>query len=195
MATLRRQMVELAMPGLFPRVLDEVALVRAELGYPIMVTPYSQFVGSQAVLNVMSVQSGKPRWSQLPDEIIRYVLGHFGPPPGPIADVVIERVENAPRTKELDQPLPDPTIDELRDRVASSLGRQVDDDEVVLRLVLPGDQLDAISRPAVAWHDNPASANTFIDGVNSLPKWQSITVTRGTERIALNRASSSQEAP
>ena len=195
MATLRRQMVELAMPELLPRVLDEVALVRAELGYPIMVTPYSQFVGSQAVLNVMSVQSAQPRWSQLPDEIIRYVLGHFGSSPGPIADVVLERVGSAPRTKELDQPLSNPTIDELRDRVASSLRRQVDDDEVVLRLVLPGDQLDAITRPAVAWHDNPASANTFIDGVNALQKWRSITVTRGTERIALSRASSSQEVP
>ena len=109
-------------------------------------------------------------------------------------DVVAERVEAAPRTKELDQPLPDPTIDELRERVASSLGHQVDDDEVVLRLVLPGDQLDAIARPAVAWHDGPESANTFIDGVNALPKWRSITVTRGTERVVLNRAPSSQEA-
>jgi oxaloacetate decarboxylase (Na+ extruding) subunit alpha len=194
MATLRRQMAELRRPELFPRVLEEVALVRAELGYPIMVTPYSQFVGSQAVLNVMSVQAGQPRWSQLPDEIIRYVLGHFGPPPGPIADVVLERVTSAPRTKELDQPLPDPTIDELRERVASSLGHQVDDDEVVLRLVLPGEQLDAIKRPAPTWHDSPDSANTFIDGVNALPKWRSISVTRGTERIVLNRAASSQEA-
>jgi oxaloacetate decarboxylase alpha subunit len=159
------------------------------------VTPYSQFVGSQAVLNVMSVQAGQPRWSQLPDEIIRYVLGHFGPPPGPIADVVTERVAAAPRTKELDQPLPDPTIDELRERVASSVGHQVDDDEVVLRVVLPGDQLDAIKSPAPAWHDSPESATTFIDGVNALPKWQSITVTRGTERVVLNRASSTSETP
>ncbi len=187
-------MVELRMPELLPRVLEEVALVRAELGYPIMVTPYSQFVGSQAVLNVINAQSGQPRWSQLPDEIIRYVLGHFGPPPGPIADIVKERVAGATRSKELDQPLPNPTIDELRAQVASSLGRHVDDDEVVLRLVLPGDQLDAITRPAAVWHDKPESANTFIDGVNALPKWRSITVTRGTERVALNRAASAQEA-
>ena len=195
MGTLRRQMAELRMPELLPRVLDEVALVRAELGYPIMVTPYSQFVGSQAVLNVMGLQSGQPRWSQLPDEIIRYVLGHFGATPGPIADIVIERVEAAQRTRELDQPLPNPTIDELRDRVTSSLGREVDDDEVVLRLVLPGDQLDAITRPAVAWRDPPESASTFIDGVNALPRWRSIAVSRGTERVVLNRAPSPLGAP
>jgi oxaloacetate decarboxylase alpha subunit len=194
MGTLRRQMAELRMPELLPRVLDEVALVRAELGYPIMVTPYSQFVGSQAVLNVMSVQAGQPRWSQLPDEIIRYVLGHFGPPPGPIDDVVSGRVAGAPRTKELDQPLPNPTINELRERVATTLGRAVDDDEVVLRVVLPGDQLDAIKRPAPAWHD-ANDVNTFIEGVNALPKWRSIAVTRGSERVSLNRALSANPQP
>jgi oxaloacetate decarboxylase alpha subunit len=201
MATLRRQMVELRVPELLPRVLEEVALVRAELGYPIMVTPYSQFVGSQAVLNVMSVRSGQPRWSQLPDEIIRYVLGHFGPPPGPVDAVVLERVAAAPRTKELDQPLPNPTLDELRERVASALGRDVDDDEVVLRVVLPGDQLDAIQRPAPVWYDAPDSVSTFLDGVSALPKWRSIAISRGTERVALNRttpgarATSPQAAP
>ena len=194
MGTLRRQMIELRMPELLPRVLEEVALVRAELGYPIMVTPYSQFVGSQAVLNVMSAQAGQPRWSQLPDEIIRYVLGHFGPPPGPVADIVTERVAAAPRTKELEQPLPDPTIDELRARVATTLGRDVDDDEVVLRVVLPGDQLDAIKRPAPVWHDAPDSATTFVEGVNPLPKWRSIAITRGTERVALNRATADTNA-
>jgi oxaloacetate decarboxylase (Na+ extruding) subunit alpha len=41
-------------------VLAEITRVRAELGYPIMVTPYSQFVGSQATLNVVARAPGSP---------------------------------------------------------------------------------------------------------------------------------------
>jgi oxaloacetate decarboxylase (Na+ extruding) subunit alpha len=188
MGTLRRQLVELRLPELMPQVLEEVALVRAELGYPIMVTPYSQFVGSQAMLNVISARSGQARWSRLPDEVIRYVLGHFGPPPGPVAAIVLERVEASPRTKELDQPIPEPSIAELRERVCANLGRAADDGEVVLRVVLPADQLDAIIRPAPVWRDVENSAAGFATAVAALPRWRSIDVTLGDERVTLNRA-------
>ena len=50
----------------------------AELGYPIMVMPFSQFVGSQAVMNVAT---GK-RYKNVPDQVIKYALGEFGQPPG-----------------------------------------------------------------------------------------------------------------
>ena len=59
-------------------VLEELPRVREALGWPIMVTPLSQFIGVQAFLNVTT---GK-RWSQIPDEIVKYVLGQYGPPPG-----------------------------------------------------------------------------------------------------------------
>ncbi len=61
-------------------ILDELPRVREELGWPIMVTPLSQFVGVQAFLNVTTGE----RWSQLPDEVVRYVLGQYGPPAGEI---------------------------------------------------------------------------------------------------------------
>jgi oxaloacetate decarboxylase alpha subunit len=55
-------------------VLDELPRVREELGWPIMVTPLSQFVGVQAFLNVTT----GARYSQIPDEIVKYVLGQYG---------------------------------------------------------------------------------------------------------------------
>ncbi|MCL6471965.1 MAG: acetyl-CoA carboxylase biotin carboxyl carrier protein [Firmicutes bacterium] len=61
-------------------VLEEIPRVRAEVGYPPLVTPMSQIVGTQAVLNVLT---GK-RWAIIPDEMKQYVKGLYGRPPGPI---------------------------------------------------------------------------------------------------------------
>jgi len=196
MGTLRRQLDELRMPDALPALLEEVTVIRAELGYPIMVTPYSQFVGSQAMLNVVGARTGQARWSRLPDEVIRYVLGHFGTPPGEIAEVVRDAVRAAPRTRELDKPPPEPTIDEIRAQVAASLGRAVDDDEAVLRVVLPGDQLAAVERagPAPAWTDSgdhaPAKSMTaadFVRAVETIPGWRRIDVSLGDEHVTLRR--------
>jgi oxaloacetate decarboxylase alpha subunit len=64
-----------------PEVLEEIPKVRAEVGYPPLVTPLSQIVGIQAVLNVLS---GK-RWSIIPDEMKKYIQGYYGKPPGEMA--------------------------------------------------------------------------------------------------------------
>lgn len=193
MGTLRRQLDEMRIPDALPAVLEEIGRVRAELGYPIMVTPYSQFVGSQAVLNVVTERAGGERWARTPDEVIRYVLGHFGPAPGPVADVVRDRVAASPRTAELDRPPAEPTEADLHAQVARVLGRPAGDDEVVLRTVLPADQLDAVATagPAPRWR--PAGSPTeFLAGVEALPRWRFLSVTLGEESITLTRPTGSE---
>jgi oxaloacetate decarboxylase alpha subunit len=69
-------------------VLEEVPKVRKELGYPPLVTPTSQLVGIQAVLNVLS---GK-RYSIVPNEIKDYVKGFYGKPPAPIDSKVKKKI-------------------------------------------------------------------------------------------------------
>ena len=68
-------------------VLEEVPRVRAELGYPPLVTPSSQFVGTQATLNVVVGE----RYKVIPKEIKAYVKGLYGKPPGPI-DPEVQRL-------------------------------------------------------------------------------------------------------
>ena len=58
------QLEELRRPELFDAALEETGRVREEFGWPIIVTPFSQFVGTQAVMNVM----GEERWANVPDE-------------------------------------------------------------------------------------------------------------------------------
>ena len=78
--TTRRMLEELRRPELFDAVLEEVTRVRAEMGYPIIVTPVSQFIASQAARNVIDGE----RWANVSDETIRYFLGHYGDPPAPV---------------------------------------------------------------------------------------------------------------
>lgn len=61
-------------------VLDEIPIVRADMGYPPLVTPSSQIVGTQATLNVMMGE----RYKVIPEEVKQYVRGYYGRPPAPI---------------------------------------------------------------------------------------------------------------
>lgn len=69
-------------------VLEEMPRVRAELGYPPLVTPSSQIVGTQAVLNVIMGE----RYKIVPKEVRQYVLGYYGRPPAPIDPEVARKV-------------------------------------------------------------------------------------------------------
>ncbi len=69
-------------------VLKEVPVVREELGYPPLVTPTSQLVGTQAVFNVLS---GK-RYKMVPNEVRNYVKGFYGTPPVPVKDSIQRKI-------------------------------------------------------------------------------------------------------
>lgn len=70
----RSQLETAGLSHRFDELLQETARVRAELAYPIMITPFAQFVGTQAVMNVIS---GK-RYGVVPNEIKKYALGYYG---------------------------------------------------------------------------------------------------------------------
>ncbi len=71
-----------------PDVLTEIPKVRAEVGYPPLVTPLSQIVGTQAVMNVLT---GK-RWVIVPNEMKDYIRGYYGKAPGPMDPEIVARV-------------------------------------------------------------------------------------------------------
>ncbi len=191
MGTLRRQLSEVGLSDRLPAVLEEVGRVRAELGYPIMVTPFSQFVGSQALMNVLDRQAGRERWSTLPDEVIRYVLGQYGTPEGPIDADVRQRVADAPRAAQLGT-APEIDLGAERDRLQASADHHVDDEELLLRTRLPGVQVDAMLAAGAApvWRAarEPATVAEFADAVLDVPGWRSIDVRRGADRVSLRRS-------
>lgn len=70
-----------------PEVLEEVARVREDLGYPLLVSPMAQYVGTTAVLNVLA-----GRYNVVPDEVRNYLLGYYGTPPGPVNEEVRDKI-------------------------------------------------------------------------------------------------------
>ena len=69
-------------------VLKEVPLVRKDMGYPPLVTPLSQMVGTQAVLNIIS----KERYKMVPKEINEYLHGKYGASPAPIDEEIRKKI-------------------------------------------------------------------------------------------------------
>jgi pyruvate/oxaloacetate carboxyltransferase len=104
-------------------VLDEVPRVRKELGYPPLVTPTSQLVGIQAVLNVIS---GK-RYGIVPKEIKDYVRGLYGKPPAPIDPKVRKKIigDEEPITGRPADQL-EPVLDKIPDYVKPYLETEED---------------------------------------------------------------------
>ncbi len=133
--TTRRMLEEVRRPELFDAVLEEVARVRAEMGYPILVTPVSQFVASQAARNVIEGE----RWRNFSDETIRYFLGHYGESPAPPDPEIADRVTADRRAAKLGELRPI-TLEGARER----FGRRMPEEELLLRLTMPADQVDAM---------------------------------------------------
>jgi len=68
------------------KLFEEVEHIWPKMGYPPLVTPYSQYVKNAALMNVMQMNKGKERWSMLDDNTWDMMLGKSGQLPGPVAD-------------------------------------------------------------------------------------------------------------
>ncbi len=137
-SSLQHQLTAVGMGDRIDEVLDEVPQVRADLGYPIMVTPLSQIVGIQAAINVIT----QDRYSQVTDQTIEYALGRHGiEAPSLIDKNVLDKILNRPRAVELKALKPwEPTLAELR----SKYGRNITDEDLTLLAIVGDDALDVV---------------------------------------------------
>jgi len=117
-------------------VLAETGVVRRELGWPVMATPLSQLVGTQAVLNIVTGE----RYSMVSDELVNYALGRYGEPPAPIEPNVRDRILASARAAAIAATAPEePTLAELRGRYGTD-----DDDLLILRALIPEGDIAAM---------------------------------------------------
>jgi oxaloacetate decarboxylase alpha subunit len=127
-SNLRHQLRLVGMENKLDQTLEEAAQVRAEFGYPIMVTPLSQFVGSQAAINVIVGE----RYKQVTDQTIEYAMGIWGKEGAAFMDPNVKaKILNRPRAKEIAaRPHPADSLDDLRRKYG---GAGVSDEDVLLR--------------------------------------------------------------
>lgn len=158
--TLKAQLVQHGMSDRLDDVLQETAVVRRELGYPGMATPFSQLVGTQAVLNIVT---GK-RYSSIPDEVIQYAAGFYGEPAGPVDPNIMDVIMSSPRAKEVvANPPPQPSIEELRKEYGTD-----DDDELILRALVPGEGLEKMRTAGPVKTTYPYLSSPELDQVSRL---------------------------
>ena len=79
---------ELTIDELLIQLFDEVAYVWPRVGYPPLVTPFSQYVKNLAMFNIMQLSKGKERWTMIADNIWDMILGKAGKLPGEVDPVI-----------------------------------------------------------------------------------------------------------
>jgi oxaloacetate decarboxylase alpha subunit len=134
LSNFRSQLTEAGLSHKFRALLEECARVRKELGYPIMITPTAQLVGTQAVLNVVNGE----RYRFVPDEVKKYALGYYGKLLAPVEPEVLDRIvsNGSPRIALKPTP-PEPAVARLRKQYPNA-----SDDERILRFMFAGTQVD-----------------------------------------------------
>lgn len=135
-STLARQLREMGRPELFDAVIEESVAVREDLGWPIVMTPFAQYIVTQATLNVITGE----RYKQLSDEVIDLLRGDFGPLPGEVDQNLLDKAMGTARGK---LPPSDGSSEETLEQMRARFGG-VDDEELMLRAVMPAEHVDAM---------------------------------------------------
>ncbi|MDY6827729.1 MAG: oxaloacetate decarboxylase subunit alpha, partial [Bacillota bacterium] len=139
-SNLASQLAEQKATHLLKEVLAEVPRVRADLGYPPLVTPSSQIVGTQAVVNVLTGE----RYKMVSTEIKNYLRGLYGRPPGEINPDVLEKVLKD------EQPISGRPADQLKPQLEEAkkeIAEYIEQEEDVLSYVIfPNVAIDFFKR-------------------------------------------------
>jgi len=187
-SNLRFQLATLRIAHRLDEVLEESVQVRKDLGYPIMITPHSQFVVTQAAINVAQGE----RYKLIIDELILFAQGVYGEDSGYtwMDPNLKDRLLAMPRAKELAQRRnPDVTLNDIRQKLG---GAGVSDEELLLRCIMKGDQEIAAMRaagPPRQYLTLNAPLVTLLRELDKHKRVRHIQVQRGAESLVIQNRS------
>ena len=177
-STLARQLRELGRPELFDAVIEESVAVRRDLGWPIVMTPFAQYIVTQATLNVIAGE----RYKRISDEVVDLLRGDFGPLPGPVDPALLDRALGTRRGR---QPPSDGSDDVDVEQLRRTFGGNISDEELLLRALMPAEQVDAMvqARKGSAVSD----LKTILRTLDEHPEL-SVSVSTGAATFSMHRA-------
>lgn len=161
LSNLHQQLKEQKALDRYQEVLKETPRVRKDLGYPPLVTPTSQIVGTQAVFNVLTGE----RYSKVTQEVKDYCMGYYGRTPAPIDPEVLKKVigKEKPITERPGAVL-EPQLDKLR-KEAEEMGILNKEEDLITYALYPNiapkflkGELKEEPLPAAATEAQPALA-------------------------------------
>jgi oxaloacetate decarboxylase alpha subunit len=181
MANWRFQLRQSGLEGRFEEILEEIARVREDLAWPIMVTPFSQIIAVQAMLNVVNGE----RYRVVPDEVKMYALGHFGRLLGPVEPKALDRiVSNGSHKIPLKLQPREPALPGLR-KAYPGMG----DDERLLRYMFAADDVDQTmaAKPLKLAMPGNGPVPRLIEELAKRPGLAHFELERGSSRLAVTR--------
>jgi len=151
------QLDQLGLSDRLPDVLAEIPQVRADLGWPNMQTPYSQFIATQALLNVLH-----GRYEVVPDEIRNLVLGYWGRTPGPVNPDVLDKIGKGA------QPItvrPGEVVPPALERLRAEHGASMSDEDLLLSIFFMPAILDEMRAAGGMRLDDPLRLSPLVEVV------------------------------
>ena len=141
-SNLRSQLRAMSLEHRLPEILDEVARVRRDLGYPIVVSPFAQYIVTQATLNVVQGE----RYRTIPDEVLKYARGRYGRLAAAPSAEFLERanIRDADFATEAPAAHLAPALPKLR----SSLGSAASDEDLLLAAFYDRALIEPLRNPA-----------------------------------------------
>ncbi|MCB2101251.1 MAG: pyruvate carboxylase subunit B [Rhodobacterales bacterium] len=171
-SNLRVQLGTVGLEDRIDEILEEAGRVRADLGYPIVVSPFAQYIITQAVLNVMAMDQGKERFSSVPDEVRLYVRGGYGEIAGTIEPNLYDRItRGAEPITERPGLLVEPAIERLR----RTRGPFMSDDDLLLAAFYDDTQYSALKAAGPIATDYPLMETPLLTLVKEVARQPSIT--------------------
>jgi oxaloacetate decarboxylase (Na+ extruding) subunit alpha len=131
----RLQLQELGLQDRLPAVLDEMPRVREDFGWPNVQTPFAQFIGTQALLNVVH-----DRYTVIPEEVRSFLLGYYGRTPAPVSQELLDRVAQG---REVVDARPGALVPPMVADARAELGAGASDEDVVLAMLFMPETLNA----------------------------------------------------
>lgn len=140
-SNLRHQLQVMKLEHRLPEIMEEAARVRRDLGYPIVVSPFAQYIVTQSVLNVVQGE----RYKTIPDEVRKYAGGYYGRLAAQPSAEFLERANIRPEERVTGRPAEhlEPWVPRLRAR----LGARASDENVLLHAFYDDDLVAALRDP------------------------------------------------
>ena len=183
-SNLKHQLNEMRVLDRLDEVLEETVQVRKDMGYPIMITPHSQFVVTQAAINVVTGE----RYRHVIDELILFAQGVYGEDSGYtwMDQTLKDKLLGMSRAKELAvRQEREITLKELRGKLA---GPGVSDEEFLLRYIMKGeDEIRAMraAGPPRPYFNTSMPLLTLIQELDKHRQVRYVRVQRGGDSLVL----------
>ncbi|MEM8840735.1 MAG: pyruvate carboxylase subunit B [Pseudomonadota bacterium] len=175
-SNLALQLQDLGLEGRLDEILEEAWHVREDLGYPIVVSPFAQYIVTQAVLNVIGQDKGRARYESVPDEVRLYVRGGYGRIAGEIDPTLYDKITRGaqPITQRPGALVP-PALKALR----ASRGPFASDDDLLLAAFYDTKEYGALKATGpinTAYPLGPTPLVTLVKEITSRPNIRSFQV-------------------